>query len=155
MSTVTAKGMDRRYEAPAPPIRRLTVLHDPACPLCRHLADWLRRQPKLVELEFVPVSTPEAERRFPGIDQATAMREITVISDGGQVWTGHHAYVVCIWALAQYRPLANRLSTRAGLPLARAAALAASKYRTAKGRPQGGGVERTEPRCSGQCRTAG
>ncbi len=117
-----------------PPVGRLTVLHDPGCPLCRHLVDWLRGQPALVRLAFVPVGSEEARRRFPGIDQSKAFREITVIGDGGQVWTGHHAFVTCLWALAKYRPLAHRLSTPAGLPIARAAALAAGKYRSAAGR---------------------
>ncbi|MCZ2525318.1 thiol-disulfide oxidoreductase DCC family protein [Streptomyces sp. HB2AG] len=116
---------------PGPPqLRRLTVLHDPACPLCRHLAGWLRRQRQLVPLEFVPVASPEAARRFPGIDQRAAYGEITVVGDTGEFWTGHHAFVTCLWALAEYRPTAHRLSTPAGLPMARAATLAASKYRS-------------------------
>lgn len=139
------------------PVRRLTVLHDPACPLCRHLAQWLSRQPSLVELEFVPVGSEQARLRFPGIDQTAALREITVIGDGGQVWTGHHAFVVCLWALAKYRPLAHRLSTPAGLPLARAAALAAAKYRSATGRTgwtPAAPFGRDETGCSGQCGAA-
>lgn len=124
-----------RDAVPDPPVRGLTVLHDPGCPLCGHLSDWLSRQPQLVPLEFVPVGSEEARRRFPGVDQTAAFREITVVGDGGQVWTGHHAFVTCLWALAQYRPLAHRLSTPAGLPLARGAALAAAKYRAATWAP--------------------
>ncbi|WP_377270600.1 thiol-disulfide oxidoreductase DCC family protein [Peterkaempfera sp. SMS 1(5)a] len=121
----------QRVPAPPQPVRRLTVLHDPACPLCRHLGDWLRRQRQLVELEFVPVASPEARERFPGVDHDAALGEIIVVADTGEVWTGHHAFVSCLWALADHRPLAHRLSTPAGLPLARAAAFAASKYRAA------------------------
>ncbi len=123
------------------PVERLTVLHDPGCPLCRHLVRWLRGQPALVELEFVPVGSEQARRRFPGVDQSAAFREITVIGDAGQVWTGHHAFVVCLWALRGYRPLAHRLSTPAGLPIARAAALAAAKYRAATGRGEPPGCD--------------
>jgi predicted DCC family thiol-disulfide oxidoreductase YuxK len=139
----------------APAVRRLTVLHDPGCPLCAHLVKWLRGQPALVELEFVPVGSAEARRRFPGVDQTAAFREITVIGDSGQLWTGHHAFVTCLWALARYRPLAHRLSTPAGLPLARAAALAAAKYRAASGRtgPAGpaGPTGPSGPGCDDQC----
>lgn len=123
---------------PAPPVHRLTVLHDPGCPLCRHLSEWLRRQPQYVPLEFVAVGSDEAGRRFPGVDRAAAYREITVIADGGQVWTGHHAFVTCLWALREYRPLAHRLSTPAGLPFARGAALAAAKYRAVTRGPGAG-----------------
>lgn len=124
----------RGVTAPAPmppPVRRLAVLHDPGCPLCRHLSGWLSRQPQLVPLEFVAVGSKEARARFPDLDQAAAFREITVVADGGQVWTGPSAFVTCLWALAEHRPLAHRLSTPASLPLARGAALAASKYRGA------------------------
>ncbi|WP_055589953.1 DCC1-like thiol-disulfide oxidoreductase family protein [Streptacidiphilus griseoplanus] len=113
------------------PVRRLTVLHDPACLLCRHLSGWLRRQRQLVRLEFVAVASPKARERFPGVDHDAALGEITVVADTGEVWTGHHAFVACLWALADHRPLAHRLSTPAGLPLARAAAFAASRYRAA------------------------
>ncbi|GGO88603.1 DUF393 domain-containing protein [Wenjunlia tyrosinilytica] len=82
-------------------------------------------------LESVAAGSDEAGQRFPGIDPTAAYREITVVADSGQVWTGHHAFVVCLWALSEYRPLSHRLSTPAGLPLARGAALAAAKYRAA------------------------
>ncbi|MGP3983883.1 thiol-disulfide oxidoreductase DCC family protein [Streptomyces sp. KR80] len=151
---MSTTGAGRGTEAPALPaaasssptpaaVRRLTVLHDPGCPLCRHLSDWLRRQRQLVPLEFVAVGSDEARERFPGIDQTVAYREITVVGDGGQVWTGHAAFVVCLWALAAHRPLAHRLSTPAGLPFARGAALAAAKYRaatSAKRRSPGSGT---------------
>lgn len=129
----TATGRGATAPAPTPPpVRRLTVLHDPDCPLCRHLSGWLSRQRQLVPLEFVAVGSDEARSRFPGLDHAAAFREITVVADGGQVWTGPAAFVTCLWALAEHRPLAHRLSTPAGLPLARGAALAASKYRGAR-----------------------
>ncbi|WP_354641271.1 thiol-disulfide oxidoreductase DCC family protein [Kitasatospora camelliae] len=116
-----------------PPVRRITVLHDPGCLLCRHLTAWLRGQPQLVPLEFITVASAEARKRFPGLDHDASLGEITVVADTGEVWRGAHAFVACLWALAEHRPLAVRLSTPAGLPLARAAAFAASKYRAAVG----------------------
>jgi predicted DCC family thiol-disulfide oxidoreductase YuxK len=117
----------------APPVRGLTVLHDPDCGLCRRLTGWLRGQRQLVPLEFVAVAGPEARRRFPGLDHDASLGEITVVADTGEVWRGPHAFVTCLWALADHRTLATRLSTPAGLPLARAAAFAASRYRAAVG----------------------
>ncbi|MEC4015952.1 thiol-disulfide oxidoreductase DCC family protein [Streptomyces sp. H27-D2] len=116
------------------PVRRLTVLYDPNCPLCAFVRDWLAGQRQLVPLDLVPVGSAEAHRRFPGFDHSSAEREITVIGDGGQVYRASAAWVVCLWALAEYRPLSHRLSTPAGAPLARAAVLAAAKYREAANR---------------------
>ncbi|MFF4651831.1 DCC1-like thiol-disulfide oxidoreductase family protein [Streptomyces sp. NPDC001380] len=117
--------------AAPPPVRRLTVLHDPGCLLCRHLGAWLAGRRQLVPLEFVTVASAEARRRFPGVDHDASLGEITVVADTGEVWTGPHAFVVCLWALADHRPLARRLGSPAGLPFARGAAFAASKYRAA------------------------
>ncbi|WP_371497887.1 DCC1-like thiol-disulfide oxidoreductase family protein [Kitasatospora sp. NBC_00374] len=116
-----------------PPVRRLTVLHDPNCGLCRHLTRWLRTQRQLVPLEFVRVATEEARARYPGLDHDASLGEITVVGDTGEVWRGAPAFVACLWALAGHRALAQRLGTPAGLPLARAAAYAASQYRAATG----------------------
>ncbi len=116
-----------------PPVTRLTVLHDPDCALCRRLTGWLREQYQLVPLEFVAVASAEARARYPALDHNAALGEVTVVADTGEVWLGPEAFVACLWALAEHRPLAQRLSTPAGLPLARAAAFAASTYRAATG----------------------
>ncbi|MFD3456576.1 thiol-disulfide oxidoreductase DCC family protein [Streptomyces sp. NPDC058691] len=111
------------------PVRRLTVLYDPDCHLCSFVRGWLSRQRQLVPLETIPVGSEEARRRFPRLDHASTLREITVIGDSGQVYSGDAAWLVCLWALSEYRPAAHRLSTRAGAPLARAAVLMAARYR--------------------------
>ncbi|WP_420882464.1 thiol-disulfide oxidoreductase DCC family protein [Streptomyces barkulensis] len=121
------------------PVHRLTVLYDAGCPLCRHICDWLARQRKLVPLDLVPAGSDEARRRLPGLDHGRTLEEITVVGDGGQVYRGPAAWVVCLWALAEYRPTAHRLSTPAGAPLARAAVLAAAKYRQVARRPEWSG----------------
>ncbi|MEU6340478.1 DCC1-like thiol-disulfide oxidoreductase family protein [Streptomyces sp. NPDC046977] len=111
------------------PVRRLTVLYDPDCGLCSFVRGWLSRQRQLVPLETVPAASDEARRRFPRLDHASTLREITVIGDSGQVYRGDAAWLVCLWALSEYRPTAHRLSTRSGAPLARAAVLMAARYR--------------------------
>lgn len=114
------------------PVRRLTVLYDPACRLCAFVRDWLARQRQLVRLDLVPVGSPEAVRRFPGLDHRAAEREITVVGDSGQLYRGDAAWVVCLWALADHRALSHTLATPAGRRLARAAVLTAAKYREAR-----------------------
>ncbi|MFD7883155.1 thiol-disulfide oxidoreductase DCC family protein [Streptomyces bauhiniae] len=121
------------------PVRGLTVLYDAECGLCTHLRDWLVKQPQLVPLELVPAGSAEAEARFPGVDPAATLEEVTVIGDSGQVYRGAAAWVVVLWALREHRPLAHRLSTPAGAVLARGAVLAAAKYRGALWSKQRGG----------------
>ncbi|SEM40014.1 thiol-disulfide oxidoreductase DCC family protein [Streptacidiphilus jiangxiensis] len=111
------------------PVRWLTVLSDPGCPLCSYLRRWLERQPQLVPLEFVDVGSDEARARFPQLDHRRAQDEITVIGDAGQVYEGPAAWIACLWALAGHRATAHQLSTPAGAPLARAAVVAAASGR--------------------------
>ncbi|MFC4032849.1 DCC1-like thiol-disulfide oxidoreductase family protein [Streptomyces polygonati] len=114
-----------------PRLRRLTVLYDPDCRVCAFASGWLARQRQLVPLDLVPVGSPEAVRRFPALDQRAARKEITVIGDGGQVYRGDSAWIVCLWALAEHRTLSHTLTSPAGRRLARAAVLGAAKYREA------------------------
>ncbi|MFI0898846.1 thiol-disulfide oxidoreductase DCC family protein [Streptomyces sp. NPDC020983] len=112
------------------PLRALTVLTDPDCGLCRFVAGWIARQRRLVPVRLVPVGSAEARRLFPALDHDGATRrEITVVGDAGQVYVGQSAWVVVLWALAEHRALAHRMSTPAGRRLARAAVLGAAKYR--------------------------
>ncbi|MFD6529158.1 thiol-disulfide oxidoreductase DCC family protein [Streptomyces sp. NPDC060184] len=117
------------------PVHRLTVLYDAQCSLCVHVRHWLRGQRQLVPLELVPAASEEARRRFPGLDHAATLEEVTVVADRGQVYRGTAAWIVCLWALAEHRPKAHWLSTPAGRPFARAAVLAAAKYRSATAAP--------------------
>ncbi|WP_188279413.1 thiol-disulfide oxidoreductase DCC family protein [Streptomyces sp. CBMA29] len=128
-SAVTAPARPPAPRPPRPPVRRLTVLYDPACRLCAFVRDWLIRQRQLVKLDMVPVGSPEAVHRFPGLDHAATGREITVVGDSGQLYRGDSAWVVCLWALADHRAFSHTLATPAGRRLARAAVLTAAKYR--------------------------
>ncbi|WP_175411674.1 thiol-disulfide oxidoreductase DCC family protein [Streptomyces sp. TRM64462] len=112
-------------------VRRLTVLYDAQCPLCVHLRHWLLKQPQLVPLDLVPAGSEEARRRFPELDHRATLEEITVVGDSGQVYRSTDAWIVCLWALAEYRPKAHWLASPAGRPLARMTVLAAAKWRAA------------------------
>lgn len=97
-------------------MRRLTVLYDEHCPLCVRAADWMAAQAQLVPLEVVPAHSEWAARRF----EALPWRgyELCVISDEGDAWVGPAAFLMCLWALADYREWAYRLSGDAFAPLA-------------------------------------
>ncbi|MFD4141537.1 hypothetical protein [Streptomyces sp. NPDC058572] len=70
-------------------------------------------------------------RRPPPPPHDRTLREITVIGDRGQIYTGPAAWIICLWALAEYRPKAHWLATPAGTPFVRVTMLAAAKYREA------------------------
>ncbi|MFE2290111.1 thiol-disulfide oxidoreductase DCC family protein [Streptomyces sp. NPDC059452] len=133
---MTATAPSPAATATAAPVRRLTVLYDARCPLCVHLRHWLQRRRQLVPLDLVPAGSAEARRRFPELDPASTYAEITVVGDLGQVYRGTSAWIVCLWALAEYRSKAHWLASPAGAPFARGTVLAAAKYRSA-----------TAPRC--------
>ena len=121
------------------PVRGLTVLYDAQCRLCSFVAAWLRRQRQLVPLALVPVGSDRARTWFPALDHdGAARREVTVVADGGQVYTGESAWVVCLWALADHREFSHTLTTPAGRRLARAAVLSAAKWRAGQARREAG-----------------
>ncbi len=97
----------------------LTVLYDARCNLCSHLRAWLETQPAYVQLAFVPAGSPEARRRFPTLDHAATTSELTVIGDDGAVYIEAKAFLMCLWALRDYRAWSLQLSSPDMLPLAR------------------------------------
>lgn len=142
-------------------VRRLTVLYDAGCPVCVHIRHWLIGQRHLVGMDLVPAGSYEAHRRFPRLDHASTLKEITVVGDSGQVWTGTDAFIVCLWALAEHRPKANWLATPAGRPFARAAMYTASAWRQAvrtDSGPPGAGNDPARaqaPVCDDRCSVPG
>lgn len=108
-------------------MNRLYVLYDETCGACFQARRWMGRQPALVALEFVPAGSPGARRLFP--DLASASEELTVVSDLGEVWRGTAAWLMCLWALADFREWSHRLSSPALAPFARQAFELLSKNR--------------------------
>jgi len=100
-------------------MRQLTVLYDPHCGLCCRVHAWLLGQPKYMELAFVPVNSDEARRRYPKLNHSLTLSDVTVISDEGAVYWGAKAWLMCLWALKNYREWAFRLSAPELLPTAR------------------------------------
>jgi predicted DCC family thiol-disulfide oxidoreductase YuxK len=107
----------------------LTVLYDARCNLCSHLRAWLEAQPAYVRLAFVPAGSPEARRRFPALDHAATTSELTVIGDDGAVYLEAKAFLICLWALRDYRAWSLRLGSPDMLPLARRVVLWVSQNR--------------------------
>lgn len=100
-------------------MKKLYILYDNECELCRRSRLWLDRQPAYVRLVFIPFQSPEAECRFPGLRELRPEKEIVVVSDAGAVCQGGAAWVMCLWALREYREWSLRLAPPALLSLAR------------------------------------
>jgi predicted DCC family thiol-disulfide oxidoreductase YuxK len=103
-------------------VKRLYVLYDQECALCQNCRAWLMRQPAYLELQFIPLQSPEIARRFPGLqgwDGLDLSEKLVVVSDEGALYQGQNAWIMCLYALRDYRKWAFRLADPALLPLAR------------------------------------
>jgi predicted DCC family thiol-disulfide oxidoreductase YuxK len=116
-------------------IGRLTVLYDAECGLCQWARWWLESSVLLVPLDFVPLGSAEARRRFPRLDHERTRAEVTVVADTGEVWTAEAAWIVCLWATADHRGLAGILSRPAWRGRARAVVVAVARRTSRHGPP--------------------
>ena len=89
-------------------MRRLTVLYDARCALCRRACEWLEGEPKFVPLEFVVAGSTAALERFPRLSRESTLERLTVVADERCVYRGHSAWLMCLWALEGYREWALR-----------------------------------------------
>ena len=89
-------------------ITRLTVLYDERCALCVRCRDWMSRQDMLVPIELVEAHSLRAAQLYGAIPWLG--EELVVVGDGGEVWAGPAAFLVCLWALADYREWSYRLA---------------------------------------------
>ncbi|MEM0897987.1 MAG: DUF393 domain-containing protein [Verrucomicrobiota bacterium] len=110
-------------------ITLLRVFYDAECGLCRACRDWMKDQAKFVEVLFTPYQSGNAERLCPGLHTLHPDRQIIVLADSGEIYQGGAAWVMCLWALRDYRELASRLATPAFLPLAKKACALVSRNR--------------------------
>jgi predicted DCC family thiol-disulfide oxidoreductase YuxK len=105
------------------------VLFDAGCPICRTARSWLSGRTQLVPLHFVPAGSLDARSMFPSLNHAATLRDLTVVADTGDVYVSDGAWAACLWALADYRGMAERLTTPRLLPAARRFIKAASAVR--------------------------
>ena len=110
-------------------MQRLYVIYDGRCGLCRAARQWLERREALIELEFLAAGSFAAVGLFPSLADTDRPEELIVVSDEGGVYRGGHAWIMCLYALEDYREWAERLSSPALLPLARQGFAMLSKQR--------------------------
>jgi hypothetical protein len=76
----------------------------------------MEEQPSYVELVFMPCGSREARARYGRVPWLG--EELVVVSDEGEVWAGPAAFLVCLWALRDWREWSHRLSGPTLAPLA-------------------------------------
>ncbi|MEM6258044.1 MAG: DCC1-like thiol-disulfide oxidoreductase family protein [Planctomycetota bacterium] len=106
-------------------VQHLTVLYDPTCGFCVRCRQWLEKQPKFIEMRFIPQGSSGQQRKFPDLNYATDKKgrpeELIVIDDAGKVYRDDKAWVMCFYALREYRSLSMRLARPGMAGLARRA----------------------------------
>jgi len=100
-------------------MERLYILYDARCGICRRAREWAQAQPAYIPLTFLPAGSEEARRRFPGLSESAEPEELIAIGDRGEVYRNDSAWIMCLFALEDYREWANRLASPALRPLAR------------------------------------
>ncbi len=110
-------------------MRQLCVIYDDRCGVCTGAKDWCEKQKQSVPVAFLAAHERGTWERFPELAQA-AGEELIAIDDEGGVYLGAQAWLVCLWALEEYRAWSERLASPMLLPLARAAFVSFSKNRT-------------------------
>ncbi len=110
-------------------MKRLYVLYDGECGLCQRCRQWIQAQPAYIELRFIPLQSPEVGCRFPGIESIDLRARLVVISDTGGLYQGQNAWIMCLFALEEYREWAQRLAEPELLPYAKLVCESVSKNR--------------------------
>ncbi len=91
-------------------MQTLTVFYDGKCGLCHPCRQWLSKQPKYLELRFLAYQSPEAKAILADLPVEDPSKRIVVLSDEGGVYTGDDAWIMCLYALIEYRHWAMRLA---------------------------------------------
>ena len=96
------------------------MLYDASCGVCSRCRAWLQHEYWLVPVRFLDRDDPEAEERFPGLRGIAGRRdEMAVATPDGRYYLGDKAWLMCLWALRDYRAWSRRLASPMLRPLAR------------------------------------
>jgi hypothetical protein len=88
------------------------------------------RQRAYLDLSFIPAGSDLAAQLFPGLGRGEGPPdELVVVSDSGGVYRGGDAWVMCLYALEDYREWSLRLAGPTLRPLARQGFALLSKQR--------------------------
>ncbi len=109
-------------------IKSMTVLYDSDCAFCCRSRIWILSQIHRLPIQFIPINSDLLKERFPKLP-AGHLDELVVITDSGNIYYKEKAFVMCLYALAEYYEWSFKLAQPAFLPLVRNAYKVISKYR--------------------------
>jgi predicted DCC family thiol-disulfide oxidoreductase YuxK len=91
-------------------MRTLYVLYDSRCGICSRLKAWMLAQPAYCTIDFVAAGSARARRLFPQLPHRDEPSELVAITDEGEVYVDDAAWILCLYALVDYRAWSFRLS---------------------------------------------
>ena len=97
-------------------MKRLTIVYDEHCAVCRRARDWLLTQPTFLPIELIAAGSAAARARYRGLPWMG--KELVAADDQGNVWVGPAAFLTALWATRRYRAWSYRLSGDKLAPLA-------------------------------------
>jgi predicted DCC family thiol-disulfide oxidoreductase YuxK len=109
-------------------MKKLFILYDPTCGLCIRAAAWLERQPAFFPIIPVARGYGYAQTHFPTLT-ISQDDELIAISDTGDVYRGHSAWLMCLYALKRYRPWSFRFAAPGMRHISRIAIRSLSEHR--------------------------
>ena len=107
----------------------LYVFYDRECGLCTKVKAWIEVQHQLIPIAFVAYQDLKALKLCPSLPTLDPSREIVVLADTGEVYTGGAAWITCLYALQKYRTWSKRMASPTLLPLAKRACYLISENR--------------------------
>jgi len=102
-------------------MKKLFILYDSHCGLCTEVKKWMQLQPVYLELEFIAAGSSRAMALFPTLTKPGKPDELIVVTDEGAVYRDAHAWILCLYALEDFREWSFRLAAPGLLPFAREA----------------------------------
>lgn len=115
-------------------IRKIEVFYDGRCGMCCSFHEWINRQPRAYQIDFIPYQSPCAEKVFPGIGTLDPAREMIVRTCRNEIYRGAEAWVLCLYGCANHQAAAMKLATPGLLSVAIRACrvLAANRHSLSK-----------------------
>lgn len=110
-------------------MNQLIAFYDIHCDMCCACRKWILKEPAYLPIRFVAYQSNRARELFPDIDSFDPAGEIIVLADTGAVYRGGKGWIMCLYALRNYREWALRMAQPALLPLAKKLCHLVSKNR--------------------------
>lgn len=92
-------------------IKKIEVFYDGRCGMCCSFHEWINRQPRAFQIDFIPYQSPNAERIFPGIGTLDPAREMIVRTCQNEIYRAAEAWVLCLYSCANHQAVAKKLAS--------------------------------------------